>query len=371
MPLFPFSPSELDAVMAPFERALSLPPRAYFDDAVFQGEQESVFERTWLCVGREEDLQQPGDWVLVPVTQAGVLVVRGPDLALRAFHNVCRHRATLLVDAPCGRAQELRCPYHGWTYELTGALSKAPYAQPGFDRAAAGLSAVRVDTWQGFVFVTEGDTALETYLHGAPPWLTSAPLAQARRAHASDYEVAANWKLVVENFQESHHFASIHPALERLTPSEGAYSRLSEGNWLGGMMKLSDRVETVSMSGTRSGRPFLAPPEYRRQVSDAMLFPTMLTSLQPDYFLTYRLYPVSAERTRVLADTFVHPAALGPAFDVTDLTRFWDTVNAEDRAICERQQRGIRSRGFSSAPYASVEEGVHAFDVRIAKAYAT
>jgi Rieske 2Fe-2S family protein len=265
------------------------------------------------------------------------------------------------------------CPYHGWTYDLRGALRDAPHAPPGLDHGAHGLAAVRVDVWQGFVFVTTDDSlpALDTYLAGAPEWLRSAPLREARRAHRSEYEVFANWKLLVQNFQESHHFTRIHPALQRLTPNERAHSVLSDGPWLGGTMALSEGVETVSRSGERSGRPFLAPSPYREQVSDAMLFPALLTSLQPDYFLTYRLLPLAVERTQVIAETFVHPAALGPSFDLADLTAFWDVVNAEDRSICERQQVGIRSRSYRPTRYATVEEGVHAFDCRVARAYAS
>jgi Rieske 2Fe-2S family protein len=368
----PISSAEIDAVLAPFERALSLPACAYYDDAVFAHERDAIFDRAWLAAGREEDLANPGDWLQVPVAPEGILVVRGADLALRAFYNVCRHRATPLLDGPRGRTLEIRCPYHGWTYELTGALSDARHAPRDFDRNAHALTAVRVDTWQGFVFVSEGDgPGLERHLEGAPPWLLEAPLREARRAHVADYEVLANWKLLVENFQESHHFSSVHPALERLTPSDRACSRLTEGNWLAGTMELAPDAETVSVSAARSRRPFLAPGTYRNQVSDAMLFPTMLTSLQPDYFLTYRLYPLTPERTRIIAETFVHPAALGASFDGADLTAFWTKVNMEDRLICERQQVGIRSRGFRPSRYATVEEGVHAFDKRVAQAYAT
>ena len=371
-PMFPILRAEVDAVLAPFDRAIGFPAAAYEDPAVFAHEEETIFRRSWLCVGRERDVSLPGEWLRAPVTAPGVVVVRGVDLELRAFHNVCRHRGTPLVDAPCGRATELRCPYHGWTYELSGALASAPFAPDGFDRGAHGLAALRVATWQGFVFVAAGEgPALAEYLRGAPPWLEGAPLAETRRAHATAYDVAANWKLVVQNFQESLHFGSVHPALERLTPLEQAYSRIADGQWLGGTMELAPGVETVSVSATRSGRPFLASPAHRGRVSDAMLFPTLLTSLQPDYLLTYRLYPVAPACTHVVAEIFVHPAAPREPGDARDVTGFWDVVNAEDRQICERQQIGIRSPAYRPARYATVEEGVHAFDVRIARAYAS
>ncbi len=371
MLLFPISPADVAAVLAPFDGALSLPAVAFHDDAVFAREREAIFDRSWLCAGRADEVAHPGAWLRAPITPEGILVVRGTDLVLRAFYNVCRHRAATLVEGPCGRAQELRCPYHGWTYALNGALDGLPDEPRGFDRSAHGLSPVRVEVWQGFVFVAIEDSipALREHLDEVPPWLQEAPLDQARRAHRSEYEVNANWKLLAENFQESHHFTRIHPALERLTPNESARSVLSRGPWLGGTMAFAEGVETVSRSGRRSGRPFLASPAYRHQVSDAMLFPTLLTSLQPDYLLTYRLHPLAPSRTLVIAETFVHPAALAASFDPTDVVSFWDVVNAEDRAICERQQIGIRSRGYRASRYSSVEDGVHAFDCRVARAY--
>jgi len=370
---FPISGAQVAAVVAPFEEAVSLPASAYSDPAVFERERAAIFDRAWLCVGREDDVARPGEWLQAPLTPEGILVVRGADLELRAFYNVCRHRATRLLDGSCGRAQEIRCPYHGWVYEISGALREMPHAPPGFGRASSGLSPLRVAVWQGFVFVTEGGSIpdLVTYLGTVPPWLVETSLAQAKRAHRAEYEVAANWKLLVQNFQESHHFSRVHPALEKLTPNARAESLLSEGPWLGGTMTFDSGVETVSRSGTRNGRPFLAAPGYRRQVSDAMLFPTLLTSLQPDYLLTYRLHPLTPTRTHVIAETFVHPAALGSSFDATDLVSFWEVVNAEDRAICERQQAGIGSRGYRPSRYATVEEGVHAFDTWVARAYAS
>jgi Rieske 2Fe-2S family protein len=364
---FPISREELARVTAPLEHARSLPPLAYWDEAVFEHEQRTIFDRAWIAVGREDDVAQPGQWLGAPLCPGGVIVVRGADLALRAFYNVCRHRGVPLLLGSSGRTQSIVCPYHGWSYELSGALREAPGA--ACDEAELGLAKVRVTVWQGFVFVSlslEGDDARA--LEAAPPWLTAAPLSHATRAHRSEYEVAANWKLLVQNFQESLHFTRIHPGLERLTPNDAARSVLSSGPWLGGTMTFSPDVETVSSSGARGGRPFLAAPAHRAQVCDAMLFPTLLTSLQPDYLLTYRLYPLSPVRTSVVAETFFHPAAKDPR-DVTDVVDFWAQVNEEDRAICERQQMGVRSPGCEAGRYTRVDDGVHAFDCKVARAY--
>jgi Rieske 2Fe-2S family protein len=209
---------------------------------------------------------------------------------------------------------------------------------------------------------------LTSWLGETPPWLSIDVLGSLRRARRTSYDVSANWKLCVQNFQESHHFTRVHRELERLTPTADARSWLTAGPWLGGTMEIRG-AETVSRDGSRHGRPLLArreqPPSSPR-VHDAMLFPSLFTSLQPDYLLTYRLTPLGVSRTRVTADIYFHPAAFVPKFEPRDVFDFWDRVNAEDRAICEDQQQNASSRAFEPACYATVEEGVHAFDRMVA-----
>lgn len=137
-------------------------------------------------------------------------------------------------------------------------------------------------------------------------------------------------------------------------------------------MDITAGAETVALDGDRRNRPWLPGtlPDDRRRVFDALLFPSLLMSLQPDYLLTYRLVPLAPAETRVIADIYFHPAAFTAAFDPENVYAFWDRVNAEDRAVCERQQLGIRSRGYRPGRYTSVEDGVHAFDRLVARRYA-
>ncbi len=346
---------ELSDVVRPFAGARGLPARAYVDPAVFVAERARIFERSWICVGREDEVPRAGDFLVAKTDDAGILVVRGHDLVLRAFRNVCVHRGTPLADAE-GRCEAIVCPYHGWTFDLAG-VGKSPS-----DARGRSLREVSVATFRGFAFVRLGEGA--PFDDRAPPWLKEALLGQLRRVGRTEHEVAANWKLLVENFQESHHFSRVHPGLELRTPNEMARTWLGDGAWLGGTMELADGQETVSRSGRREGRPLLLASNL---VHDAMMFPTLLTSLQPDYLLTYRLFPRAVDRTVVIADTYFHPAADG---DASDVLEFWAEVNAEDRAICERQQRGMASGHHLPGPYASCEDGVHAFDVRVARALA-
>lgn len=362
----PLSRSETEPVLAPFDAARPLPGRAFYDEDVFAFEEDAILGRSWHCVGREEDVALPGQWLRARVAGEALLLVRGADLELRGFHDVCRHRgASLAAGAECGRAARLECPYHGWTYELDGRLVRAPFAPAGSSRDELALVPAQTALWQGFVFVALDGTS-PFAIGEAPPWLESAPIPTLRRGRRTSWDVLANWKLLVDNFQESHHFPRVHRELERLTPTERAFSWLPRsGPWLGGTMEIHE-AETVSDGGSTRGRPRISEAG---KVYDAMLFPTLFTSLQPDYLLTYRLEPLGASRTRVHADVLFHPAAFTGGFDPADVYAFWDRVNAEDRAICEEQQRNVRSRAFEPR-YVTVEEGVHAFDRMIAEAHA-
>ena len=378
LPAIPLSllRSELDGVLTAIERASQLPARVHFDPAIFAFEREAIFAREWLCVGREDEIALPGAWIRADVGGEDVIVSRGVDLAVRAFHNVCSHRGAPLCQGASGRHAAFRCPYHGWTYELSGTLREAPHTATleGFNPDEQGLSPIRVESWQGFLFATlDGDAPPLAEALGTPPdRVARTGLRQLRLGRRTAHVVAANWKLLAENFQESLHFASVHPGLERLTPSARADSVLGEGPWLGGIMDIASGAETVSLDGDRRNRPWLAGtlPEDRRRVFDALLFPGLLLSLQPDYLLTYRLVPLAPTETQVIADIHFHPAAFTADFDPESVYSFWDRVNAEDRAICEHQQLGIRSRGYRPGRYTSVEDGVYAFDRLVARRYA-
>jgi len=318
----------------------------------------------WMAVGRVEDLSEAGSWLRAPITPAGVVVIRGNDGDLRAFHAVCTHRGSALFDddSPSeGRGGPFRCPYHGMKYGLDG----APAGGPEVVRKSAlkALEGVRVDDAYGFVFVALDESAppLAEAIREVPPWLDrNREVADGRlkRIRLVTYDVAARVTIVLENFQESLHFASVHPALEALTPSSRAetWTPSSGGPWLGGIMPIVDTADTVSLSGRRGERPWIVTEEDRRDVHDAMCAPNLLTSLQPDYLLTFCVFAIGEARTRIVAGTYMHPDAPVSSFD--DVTRFWDRVYEEDKRACERQERGLSSGGTQR--FTSVEEGAEA-----------
>ena len=362
-------------MLAPVARAEPLPKAAYADPSVFALERVQLFDRAWLAVCHGSEVEAPGSFVKAPVTPEGILVARGADLRLHAHYNVCRHRGALVCHERAGRTDAFVCPYHAWRYELTGRLSSAPGTRglEDFRLADRGLSPVRVEEWQGLVFVNLAADAppLAEALAPAPEHLGRLHLAQLRLGRRVEHEVAANWKLLIENFQESHHFRSVHPMLERWTPFERSSSFISDGAWLGGTMELVDEAETVSLDGQRHGRPLLGGSSDldRRRVYDYFCFPNLLLSVQPDYLLTYRIWLVAPDRSRVTADILFHPGAFSDGFDPSDVYEFWDVTNREDREICESQQIGIASQGFDRGRFATSEDGTHAFDGRIARFY--
>ncbi|MBK6520406.1 MAG: aromatic ring-hydroxylating dioxygenase subunit alpha [Polyangiaceae bacterium] len=362
---------DLGRVLLPFGEAVPLPRRAYVEPGFFELDR-ALFRASWHPVASEGELASPGSYAVADVAGERVVVVRGADLELAAFLDGCVHRGVLLFPDERGRVEGLSvtCPYHGLRYDLRG--RPEPGSAPRVRVAAgAALRPARVASRFGFVFVCVEPSVpeLDAWWGETPPWLERASTHALRLGRRVEHAVAANWKLCVDNFQESHHFTQVHPSLEHRTPWKRSTSVDLGGAFLGGTMELADDAETVSDSGELEGRPFVAGPDDRRLIHDALLVPGWLTSLQPDYLLSYRLVPLSEARTRVVSEIYFHAGAFTGSFDPSSVYSFWDRTNAEDRAICELQQRGLASPTFELGPYADVEDGVHAFDRRVAAFY--
>lgn len=362
---------DLGRVLLPFGEATPLPRRAYVEPAFFELDR-ALFRASWHPVASLAELAAPGSYAVACVAGERVVVVRGADLELSAFLDGCVHRAVLLFPEERGQLEALSvtCPYHGLRYDLRGRADAASAPRLGLAPGAA-LRPARVAARLGFVFACVDPRApeLDAWWGAPPPWLERASTHALRLGRRVEHEVAANWKLCVANFQESHHFTRVHPSLEARTPWRRSTSLDLGGAFLGGTMELADELETVSDRGTLEGRPFLASSADRRTVFDALLVPGWLTSLQPDYLLSYRLEPLSAERTRVVSEIYFHAGAFKSSLDASHVYSFWDRANAEDRAICELQQRGLASPSLELGRYAEVEDGVHAFDRRVAAFY--
>jgi Rieske 2Fe-2S family protein len=348
--------------------ALTLPGRAYSSEELFREELERVFTRRWLCVGRAEQAAAAGEYFTVSLGDESVVLVRGEDGALRAFHNFCRHRGARLCSEAHGQAAGLlRCPYHGWSYGLDGLLRGAPHMRgtPGFELADYPLVSVPLREWEGFLFIHLGEQP-EPFEEVFAPFLgrfAAWDVPRLRKARGIEYDVAANWKLVVENYSECYHCSLVHPALVRLSPADSGENDLTEGPFLGGYMELNEESASMTRDG-RSARPPLGSigGEDLRRVYYYSVFPNLLLSLHPDYVMAHYAFPVGARRTRVVCEWYFDPETLAaPGFDPTDAVEFWDVTNREDWRVCELTQLGVASRAYTPGPYARSEGLLWAF----------
>jgi Rieske 2Fe-2S family protein len=373
----PLDRRALERVLLPPGRGRLLPQDAYTSAEVLEWEQKQLFATSWVCVGRADELARPGDQKGVRAGRDTLLLVRGADFVLRAFWNVCRHRAHELLQAgECTNDRLLRCPYHGWTYELSGALHPSVKSShvPGFDPSEEGLPPLRAQEWHGFVFVNpSGDAPAFSEWVGDLEALAAPYRTETLRVGASHpYEIAANWKLAVENYDECYHCPRIHPELCRVSPPEsGANNPPRQGAFVGGPMDLMPHAVTMSLDGKSGGAtiPGLTG-RLLREVHYYALVPNLLLSFHPDYVMTHRLVPLAPDRSFIECQwLFPQEALARPDFDPGYAVRFWDTTNQQDWRAIESVQRGIGSRGYLPGTLTPEEEAVHQFVSRMARAY--
>ena len=333
----------------------------YTDSAVWERERERIWFGQWVLVGRADDVTAVGDRLLVDLAGESVILVRGGDDQIRAFYNVCRHRGAELVDrsaATCGNVgAALRCPYHAWTYGLDGALIRAPFLGDRAELDDLRLHELAADTWGGFVFVHGGEptVGLREQLGAVPDRVRRYPLDELRRGARLTYEVAADWKVLAENYNECYHCGPVHPELCDLVP---AFRRGGGGlDWPDGIPH-REGAWTFTTTGTSDRAPFptLDASERVRHKGE-LVYPNLLLSLSAEHVAAFRLIPHGTGSTTVECDLLFHPDALAdPAFDASDAVEFWDVVNRQDWAICESVQRGMSSRAWTGGWFAPMED---------------
>jgi glycine betaine catabolism A len=338
----------------------------YTSAAVFAEEVERIFGDSWLCVARSAELPAAGDFVTVHVADESVLLVRS-DTGVLGYFNTCRHRGSILCDTPEGSVGSMiRCPYHGWAYQLDGSLAAAPLMEGvvGFDKTAFGLTGIAAAEWEGFIFVNLSPVpepfgaTYHLLLERFRCWGIDR-LTEMRRA---DYSVSANWKLIAENYSECYHCPTIHPAFARRCDYRSGHNDFFEGMFLGGYMELNAPYPSLTASG-RACAPVLpgVTGADTRRVYFYALLPNLLLSLHPDYVTYYTLWPEAPDITRVRCGwLFNRDATTEAAAD--DAFAFWDNANREDFVALERNQRGISSRSYSPAPYSAQESLAAAVD---------
>lgn len=343
----------------------TLPARDYYDDGIFELDRERIFYRNWFCVGREEEVRAPGDFIVRGVVDESVLVTRDDSGTLRAFYNVCRHRGTRLCEGEGSVGKALTCPYHAWTYALDGRLIGTPNVpeSAGLDRARHGLHKVALESWEGFIFVNlapdPGPLARQL---GEWSGYEHYRLESLRVAHRFAYDVAANWKIIHENYNECLHCPKVHPELVKVIPIYRRGTMVeSDGIW-------GNRLVEGATSFTRSGRSSLPllpglTKEEQGVYNGMTIFPNLILDCFPDNVLYTILWPRAAERTEVTCGLLFDPSTIARQdFDASEIVEFHDLINRQDWGVCERAQKGQRSRGYRRGVYPPQDEYVYEFD---------
>jgi Rieske 2Fe-2S family protein len=345
----------------------------YLSPEIYAREQERIFYREWFCVGREEQIAEPGDYLVLDVAGESVLLVRTGNHGLSAHYNVCRHRGSQLVpEGAHGKfAGAIRCPYHSWTYTLEGALRTAPFLDQGqgISKSELSLHPIGVETWGGFVFLNltpadavERGYSLARQLEAIPERLCRYPLHELCSARRIVYQVQANWKVLLENYNECYHCGPVHPELCRLVPSFRQRGG-ADLDWERGIPH-RDGAWTFTQSGTSARSPFVGLNEDERvRHKGELIYPNLLLSLSAEHVAAFTVWPRGPEETTIVCDFLFHPTeGAKPDFDPSDAVEFWDLVNRQDWTICESVQRGMRSRVFQSGYYAPMESA--SLDIR-------
>lgn len=318
----------------PLEHARALPARYYAGEAMLAMEQAAVFQRSWQLVAHQGQLAEPGDHVVERIGGVPVLVVRGQDGVLRAFPNVCRHRAGPLALCNGKGARALHCKYHGWTYTLEGQLRSAPEMQGAadFDVKDIHLPPLRVHAWQGLVFVAlhEDVPPFEEVYAGIAGRIAPIDLAAMQFHRRDSYDIACNWKVYVDNFLEGYHLPHVHPGLSKVLDYRAYDTELFPWHSL--------QHSPLRNSGDIYGD------------GDAFyyfVYPNVMLNIMPGRLQTNRILPLGPDRCRVEFDYYYAQDDAALARIANDQA-FSDEVQDEDIRICEAVQQGLAS-GFYEA----------------------
>jgi choline monooxygenase len=344
----------------PFElnvaRAQTLDASWYLDPRVYELEQERIFARTWQAVARVDELTRPGDYLSTEAAGEPLVLTRDQSGAIRAYYNVCPHRAGALARGK-GNRKTLQCLYHGWTFGLNGELLRAPGMEgaEGFDKGCFGLHPVRVEIWGPYIFVNLDDDAPSL----ASMWgdqftrTTGIDFQGWQLVERCEYLINCNWKVYLDNYAEGYHVPMAHPGLNREMNLDDYYVdtyRFFSTQWV---------PVKPTTQGNKAKRRYLNPlPEDK--ICYHTMFPNFMIDTYPDNLSVNVLKPLSVDKSLLTFEWYFKPDLDETAKET--MVRFADEVQYEDIEICEYVQQGLKSRSYNRGRFsARHENGVHHF----------
>ncbi len=399
-----FDAGTLRELISRHRDGLSLEQPFYCDAELFRIDVERVIWRLWHLVDHVSRIPRAGDFFTFEIAGESIIVVRGRDMEIRAFFNVCRHRGSRVCREPQGNASQLVCPYHAWTYGLDGSLKSAAMTCEGFDKSRYALNPCHVHVSEGLIFVFLGpgpapdfDSMLTPALQ---PFLRVQDLPAARIAHRATYPTQGNWKLVVENFFECNHCLPAHPEYCSIHPREFILALSGDGGQDPNEHHLAfqPRIDAFNARATALGHPvgevagdpltlhfsrgdrFPMKEGFRSETRDGtpaaplmgryrdwdggttgiIFSPLSIFMATNDFVTLVRFVPRNVSLTDVEAIWLVRgDAAEGRDYDLGKMTWMWDVTLRQDKRIIEDNQAGIRSRVYRPGPYTRQEKNAN------------
>ncbi len=389
---------ELSSFLAAYRPGWSLPRPFYGHETVYRADVEQIWRKGWLFAGHACEIGHPGDWLTLQVDTDSLIVIRGEDGAVRALHNVCRHRGSQILAPGRGSAKRLVCPYHQWTYDTKGALTFCRGMQE-LDKSQFSLKNVQCEVVEGLIFISlaEKPPPFDAARELMTPYLKTQGFERARVAKQLDYEIHANWKLVWENNRECFHCNVNHPQYikanwdhynaDDTTPEvKAAIARAvasSEAKWAAaglavshretGMTEFPDAERGIwysanrtalvdgwvseSMDGTRVSTLMGSYSDADVGTVRARTLPNFWNHSSCDHGVSTLLLPAGPRKTLARVTWLVHEDAVeGRDYQLEKLLPFWQLTSEQDWAICERQQRGVDSSAYEPGPYSTFKE---------------
>jgi len=342
---------------APLAEAYTIPAPWYTDARIAELERQNVFSRTWQAAGRLDKVEKPGQYVTSSVAGEPIVVVRGSDNQLRAFFNVCRHHAMTVMTEPCGHAQHLRCPYHGWTYNLEGELRGMTEFEGvrDFDRAKNGLVPIRVETWEKFVFVNLDSHAppLKVCLGALTGRVAPLGFADLKFVERRSYIQQCNWKVYVDNYLDGgYHVPHMHKGLNSVLD----YTNYTIEN----LERCSVQSSPVAISsGSESNAAATRKGDHAHYFWQ---YPNFMLNWYEGYLDTNLVIPLAPDRCEVIFDFYFADVDAAHMPYIRQSIAVSERVQQEDIAICDGVQRGLGSRAYQAGRLSVRREaGEHLF----------
>ena len=379
----------IEELVANQKPGYALDQRFYTDPSIYELEIERIIARNWIMVGHQSEFPESGDFKVVNIANESAIVVRGSDGELKAFANVCRHRGSLVCLESEGNTRKFTCPYHGWMYDIDGNLTAARSMPSDFDKSEYSLNKVSLDTLHGLVFICFSDdpASLDDARRDLAEPMVMFGLGDLKLAAHKSYDIDANWKLSIENYQECYHCATAHPEyaqMHTLMVDDKKRDRL-QGHMEGKMEACGLRSMEFDfadtnvpdgefgyaysrtalfegyLTGSKEGEP-VAPllgdiKDYDGGASDFNLGAFSFLLAYSDHVVGYVFTPVDMDNSTCDIYWLVRgDAEAGKDYDVNELTWLWDITTEADKTIIANNSIGVHSRYYKPGPFSEMED---------------